>query len=370
MKGKWKLRAALFLCLAAWGCSDMIADQEGDAAVTGWISSDRVTNLAAMPDTGSVTLTWIDPTAAFERIEVTWSPGGSAAQSVAAGTRTFTATGLSVCTAYTFTVRAVLADGSYGGDAAVTMSTGIAVGSAAELDDVRNDLTACYSVTADIDLSGYNSSGGGWEPIGDMSTHFTGTLDGNGHTIGNLTIHRSISELQGLFGYIGSGGVVRNCVLTGGSVTGYNFVGLLAGLNFGTVNGSYASGNVSGKACVGGLVGDNEGTVNGSYATGTVSGGDLIGGLVGFQATGCFLTNCYATGNVSGAGNSIGGLVGYNDGTVSSSYYCRSNNGIGSYVTEVAMRQQSTYTGWDFTTIWGIDPSINGGFPYLRGNMP
>lgn len=34
------------------------------------------------------------------------------------------------------------------------------------------------------------------------------------------------------------------------------------------------------------------------------------------------------------------------------------------YTTQ--MKQQSNYIGWDFETIWGIDPNINNGYPYLR----
>jgi len=34
--------------------------------------------------------------------------------------------------------------------------------------------------------------------------------------------------------------------------------------------------------------------------------------------------------------------------------------------TTVNMKIEATYTGWDFTDTWGIDPAINGGFPYIK----
>ncbi len=77
---------------------------------------------------------------------------------------------------------------------------------------------------------------------------------------------------------------------------------------------------------VAGLVGHNDGTVTESYATGTVSisnpgDGDATGGLVG-RSHGT-VTKSYATAEVSPVasdGGSLGGLVGENEGTVRESY--------------------------------------------------
>ena len=74
--------------------------------------------------------------------------------------------------------------------------------------------------------------------------------------------------------------------------------------------------NITGNDRVGGLVGFNRGTITNSYATGSVSGnnvstGDVVGGLVG--GNGGTITNSYATGSVSGDYR-VGGLVGSNEG--------------------------------------------------------
>jgi hypothetical protein len=93
-------------------------------------------------------------------------------------------------------------------------------------------------------------------------------------------------------------------------------------------NVGMVGGSVSGRDTVGGLVGYNEGgTISNSYATGTISGGDTVGGLVGYNEGGT-ISNSYATGSVSGTGWYIGGLAGYNDGgTVSNSYATGNVNG-------------------------------------------
>ncbi len=67
-------------------------------------------------------------------------------------------------------------------------------------------------------------------------------------------------------------------------------------------------------------MGQNAGSITNVYANGNVSGDyDSIGGLVGANDGGTINTS-YATGSVSGSGSNVGGLVGYNSGTVNSSY--------------------------------------------------
>ena len=85
------------------------------------------------------------------------------------------------------------------------------IATAEQLDRVRDDLTAHYILTADIDLSGYEN----WEPIGAFQSRsdapedaevphpdyaFTGTFMGDGHTISNLTVASTAPMGAGLFG--------------------------------------------------------------------------------------------------------------------------------------------------------------------------
>jgi hypothetical protein len=191
----------------------------------------------------------------------------------------------------------------------------------------------------------------GFDPVGmydyEQDTEFTGSFDGQNHTISNLSINRLDDNYVGLFGRIDSSAEVENVGvinvnMTGelyvGGVVGENYegnisnsystgnvtgeldnVGGLAGSNYGTVSNSYSTGNVTGDRTVGGLAGSSEGTVSNSYSTGSVTGKKYVGGVVGENYEGN-ISNSYSTGNVTGEGE-VGGLAGSNSyGTFSNSY--------------------------------------------------
>ncbi len=235
--------------------------------------------------------------------------------------------------------------------------------------------------TTDIDfndaataISSWDSNQG-WTPIGNNTTKFTGTYNGQGHTINGLFIDRSSTYYIGLFGYIsGSNARVDSLGVTNADVTGSSYVGGLVGYNFSsTVENSYSTGSVSGSSFVGGLAGVNySGTITNSYNTGAVSGSsNYVGGLVGYNYS-ATITNCYSTGAVSGS-SYVGGLVGRNvSSTVSNSFWDTQTSGQsgsagGMDKTTAEMQTQSTYTsaGWDFTNTWRIDAGLNSGYPYL-----
>ena len=78
---------------------------------------------------------------------------------------------------------------------------------------------------------------------------------------------------------------------------------------------------VSGAGQVGGLVGWNDGTVTDASASGDVTAsGSGAGGLVGFNTSTASITESYATGGVTGAGGNFGGLVGVNAGSITNAY--------------------------------------------------
>ncbi|SER02244.1 The GLUG motif-containing protein, partial [Pseudomonas cuatrocienegasensis] len=201
-----------------------------------------------------------------------------------------------------------------------------------QLANIGNVLNGGYyfslSNNLDQDSLGYTTlasatanAGAGWNPLGNIVNPFTGTFDGLSHTISDLNIARSDTNNVGLFGYTGSGSVIRNIGLVGGSVSGRNFVGGLVGYNSrGTISNAYVTGSVSGNINVGGLVGvSDSGTIRNAYTTGSVLGSDYVGGLVGYNVRGS-INNAYTTGSVSGR-NFVGGLVGYNsEGAIGSAY--------------------------------------------------
>ena len=198
------------------------------------------------------------------------------------------------------------------------------ISNAHQLQLMAMDPGAHYTLANNIDLTSAlaNASGvwnpsAGFAPVGSAATPFTGSFDGQGHTLSGLNIQQAGSDNVGLFGAVGQAGTIRDVGLVGGSVTGGTNVGALAGVNAGTISDAYATGSVSGTSDVGGLVGANSGAATGSYATGSVSGSTNVGGLFGTNSA--ELLNAYATSSVTGTSD-VGGLVGANSGTATGSY--------------------------------------------------
>ena len=178
-------------------------------------------------------------------------------------------------------------------------------------------LSAHYRQTADIDIGSITN----WTPIGINRTNaFIGTYHGNNKNISNLKINTA-SDFQGLFGCLESGGVIKNIELENVDITGGNSVGGLVGENRGTVLNCYSTGDISGTGeGVGGVMGFAvNGTVKNCFATGNVKGTRYVGGVAGRHYMGV-IKNCYSTGNISGTGDRVGGVVGYFRGIAENCY--------------------------------------------------
>lgn len=207
----------------------------------------------------------------------------------------------------------------------ITPPAVIVINTLADLAAVRNNLSGHYVLGANIDAAGLTIA-----PIGSSTNPFTGTFEGNGHTINGLHVVGN-GAYVGLFAELGSSGTISNLGLTNLSVSGpqgYD-VGGLVGRNFGTVNNCYTTGSVSGTAgnlvagqtgiAIGGIAGWNFGTIENSSSSASITSDSTIfvdlGGLSGGN-TGT-IDNSHATGIVSGLSGArgtglveIGGLVG------------------------------------------------------------
>jgi len=250
-----------------------------------------------------------------------------------------------------------------------------------------------YVLTHDIDLSTYTFpqaviARAIWPAQYVMERDgFSGSFDGQGHVIRNMTIQGS--GWLGLFGGLSETGIVCNVSLedvsilsagdqTGGlvgfnrglvlnsSVTGHvqgqALIGGLTGLNQGAIVNCYSGCEVIGLGGIGGLVGTNEyGMIQCAYSLGLVSGSEHAGGLVG-RNWGGTITNAYSAASVSGQ-VSIGGLVGdnpgpgegYPEGMVANSFWDIQASGqtvseAGTGLTTPDMESMDTFlaAGWDF----------------------
>ncbi len=175
---------------------------------------------------------------------------------------------------------------------------------------VNNGETQLSAVLmADISMSGIP-----WDPIGDNHIRYTGTFDGQGHTISDLNYVLTIINQDyinvyvGLFGYVGSGGMVRNLTVKDFSIEA-------------TFPGSRSI-----DICAGGIVGIlNSGTIDNCHVELSqdiqIDGSNSeetdinFGGICGFVSSGGNITRCSVTGNGSllcstSRDANIGGIVG------------------------------------------------------------
>ena len=204
-----------------------------------------------------------------------------------------------------------------------------------QLAAVRENLSGHYVLTADIDLSGME-----WTPIGAYMPSgeseeeqeipaaayaFTGTFDGQGHTIRNLTINQPEGWALGLFGVISETEIgnftLENAVVDGSVMTadvvGYAYCSTVSNVNLvnGKVTAHYTE--MSSEGMYGGIVGAGmssrivncsaqadiaipDGTAN----AGIVGGGLELTSVVGCTATGSVTAGnaCFGLGGISGCG--------------------------------------------------------------------
>ncbi len=255
---------------------------------------------------------------------------------------------------------------------------------------VAGDANCKVMLMADINLDdlGVDATGSNWSAVGDATTKFQGTLDGNGYTIKNLKMNAT-GKHKGLIGHthttstiknlninnaninnsnaytailIGENlGVVQNCMVTNSTVAstgtrtgglvgenkgeianceveitiegGDDYTGGLVGANYSNIKYSSSTGSVVGKqAYVGGLAGVNSssGNISGCSSNSNVIGESHVGGFVGVNNNSAVIESCYSTGNVVGNESTAGGFAGFVRDTSSIASCYATGNVVGS----------------------------------------
>ena len=240
--------------------------------------------------------------------------------------------------------------------------TGFAAGTPVEIstfaelmaiNDSTTNLSLDYVLMNDIDAEFEV-----FAPIGSETNPFTGTFDGKGNTISNLTFINPTASYVGLFGNI-DGASISNLSLENVNFEGNSRVGGFVGnmTNSEISNSHVVTGKVKGHTSVGGFVGNmihsnisnsysmteeiigigggvggfggqihQSSEISNSYAMiREVEGRANVGGFVGWMATNSKIFNSYATGEaVKGDGtdgHQLGGFVGLmQDSFISNSY--------------------------------------------------
>ena len=158
-----------------------------------------------------------------------------------------------------------------------------------------------------------------------------------------------IPMLQGVFD--GNGHTISHLTIEGGG-----FLGLFGQIRYGAKIYNLGLETVDLNSIgdsVGGLVGQNWGTIISCYSTGTVSGNNYVGGLVGNNIGGGSITNCYSTSTVYGY-YYVGGLLGRNQsGSVSQCYstgWVSGDQYVGGLVGDTLGYRPITSSFWDTET--------------------
>ncbi|MCL2157982.1 MAG: S-layer homology domain-containing protein [Oscillospiraceae bacterium] len=243
-------------------------------------------------------------------------------------------------------------------------------------------ISNCYNTGNVSSSSSFSSDAGG-------ICGFISSSVSNCYNTGNVSSSSSdFSDAGGICGNISSSSIsssVSNCYNTGdvSSSSDFSYAGGICGYGYG-----------SGISVI---------TISNCYNTGAVSSSTYsfseAGGICGLFEVAYCISNCYNTGDVSSsyssyssfygaAGGICGGGRGISGITISNVYWnsdsiqtIQTRNGYaqnpkkgvgGSGIdnttplTTSQMKMQSSFAGFDFDTVWGIDSGINNGYPYLR----
>ncbi|MBN2829537.1 MAG: T9SS type A sorting domain-containing protein [Candidatus Cloacimonetes bacterium] len=199
-----------------------------------------------------------------------------------------------------------------------------------------------FILTTNLDL---------YDDQGFFVPYFSGSFNGNGHTISNLSISSWNNQFAGLFGII-SNSTICNLSIINSHVHGYYGIGGLAGLaESSIITNCFTSGNVSGSYYSAGFVGINNSDISNCYSACSVNGIYGKGFCRSYYPVS--VNNCFWDIEASGQTTSDGGIG----------------------LTTAEMRTLSTYldAGWDFVDetdngtddIWDMNFMINNGYPFL-----
>lgn len=200
---------------------------------------------------------------------------------------------------------------------------------------------------------------------------FTGTFDGDNHTISNLSLNITNSSLSnngyGLFtvckAFIKNLNVTNVNISVSNSATNYSVsVGAVSGLSYFSMENVYTNGTIvgSGRVELGGLAGVSGGDFYNCSSSMNISGGNIIGGIAGLAygtVEGCSYSGTITYSRKYSDHDNIGGIIGnfsessisrcYFTGKITISYAESSSRSYQPYVGGIAgcMTDGGTYSG-------------------------
>lgn len=216
---------------------------------------------------------------------------------VGAGTATIT---------YTTTGDAYVNGATYTQNFTVTQ-TNYDIATAEDLLNIKYNTEGDYKLTVDIDMSGVS-----FTPLPD----FTGSLDGQGHVIRNLTFNNPNQDQAALFATT-HGATIKNLGIENANIVGNANAAAIVGRAYGgTIQSCYvANSYIEGRDHVGSITGDmNVNGDDGVTISDCLSDAKLktrsyqVGGLVGVT-NGGIIQNCYFSGTIDGNSSCSAGII-------------------------------------------------------------
>lgn len=162
-----------------------------------------------------------------------------------------------------------------------------------------------YDLQSHATVSGHTESGG-----------LVGANDGTIKKVHILNGSSVLGEITigGVIGFQDSDGILEDIIVETIPVSGGDDIGGLAGANYGTiVNGESSANVIASNNSAGGVVGYNTGSITTINFNGVVTGVELVGGIAGYNSGN--IANATSDSEASGS-DKIGGIVGYNYGTI------------------------------------------------------
>jgi len=269
-------------------------------------------------------------------------------------------------------------------------------------DSKLSTVTNCFTEgTMNVSASSSNSYIGG---IAACAFLGTGKIN-NCFNQASIVVNGSICYVGGIVGgmyalYSYEDRNIENCFNSGEivleSITTNAIAGGIIGEAKAAVTRCYNNGSItinSMRATVGGIAGTTDfqqilpqdaRRITNCHNAGNISvledGYFTIGGVIGSHVS-CVqgLAMCYNIGeipSITGTGGLAGKSGGYTGNSIGSCYALKNTSSLfGSsnatlsntkFLSSQEMQDKESFTGFNFDTIWDIDPSINSGYPYLR----
>lgn len=181
----------------------------------------------------------------------------------------------------------------------------IAISSEEDLEKIRENPSGNFQLTDDIEMTKE------FTPI----DSFSGVLDGNGHTISNLTITASTSGPTQAALVVTNEGTIQKLGLYEVNLTGLNannyFSAGIAANNYGTIEQCYVTGTINGGYRVGGITAENYGTIRNCYTRVDATAHCECGGIVAVMRANSVIEKCWTDSTAFTNNYNVGVLVAY-----------------------------------------------------------